>query len=439
MAGIVTSKASRTATVEIDSIGSGGEGVGRMDDGRVVFVHRTAPGDLARIRLDRSARRWARGSLVSLERASELRRTPPCPHFERCGGCPLEHLQYPAQLEAKARMVRDALQRIGKIEIQLPEVVASPEEFQYRNRVSFTLRRVGGGRVVAGFHEIGSPTRIVDITEACLLPELPIARGWGALRRGWGEGASLLPPGDELRLTLRATAEGTVSLLVQGERAGGDAEQLLAEVPELSAVWIDIGDGPRLAAGQTSLRESWGEMEIEFSGAAFLQVNRGAARLLEDHVVAVAGEVGGMHVIDAYCGAGFHAARLADRGARVTGIELDPDAIRAAREICGPGVDLVEARVEAVLADRLPADLVIANPPRGGLDAEASAAIAAQPPARMIYISCDPATLARDLQRLNDAMQVTGVRSFDLFPQTAHVESVVTLARIANVANEEDA
>ena len=149
--------------VEITGIAGGGAGVGRLPDGRVTFVHRTAPGDEVEVRVVEERGRWTRSELVAIRRKAPGRREAPCPHYDRCGGCTLEHLEYEAQLEAKSRIVADALQRIGRIEIDLPEITPSPDEFRYRNRVSFTLRRTVSG-VVAGFHALEDPDTIVDIT-----------------------------------------------------------------------------------------------------------------------------------------------------------------------------------------------------------------------------------------------------------------------------------
>jgi 23S rRNA (uracil1939-C5)-methyltransferase len=143
--------------------------------------------------------------------------------------------------------------------------------------------------------------------------------------------------------------------------------------------------------------------------------------------MSVIGDAAGLRVVDAYCGIGLHARRLARAGASVTGIELDADAVAEARRSAPEGAVFVAAPVEDVLADHLPADLVILNPPRGGIAAEAAEALAAHPAARIVYISCNPATLARDLKRMGAAYSLEGIRSFDLFPQTAHVETVVSL------------
>lgn len=418
--------------VRVDSIAAGGEGVGRMGDGRVVFAHRTAPGDLAAVELTERRDRWARGRLLRVLEPGPGRREAPCPYYARCGGCTLEHLEYPEQLRAKAGIVADALTRIGGFAVEPPEVVPSPREFRYRNRVSFALVRRGSGTVAAGFHALHDPGRVVDMGGACLLPEEPIAAAWDRLREAWGPDANRLPSGERLRLTLRASSAGEVSLLIEGGYSPGRPEELIAAVPGLVSVWHrPHAASPELIAGAPGLPETWGDETVELSGAAFLQVNRGAAALLEDHVAALAGDVRGVRVVDAYCGVGLHARRLARAGAEVVGIELDEDAVAAARA-AAEGARFVAGPVEEILPAELPAGLVILNPPRAGLTPEVPEALAARPPERVLYVSCNPATLARDLKRLGSGFVIESIRSFDLFPQTAHVETVVLLVRTGN-------
>ena len=182
-----------------------------------------------------------------------------------------------------------------------------------------------------------------------------------------------------------------------------------------------------LLAGRATLQESWQDEELDLSGSVFLQVNRAAAELLEEHVLALAGNVAGMKVIDAYCGVGLHARRLARAGANVIGIELDPLAIAEARAAQVENTTVVCGRVEAELSALLPADLVIMNPPRAGIHESALASLNDQSARRVIYISCNPATLARDLGRMHDRYRLASIRCFDLFPQTAHVVTVVEL------------
>jgi 23S rRNA (uracil1939-C5)-methyltransferase len=416
-----------TYTIDISGIGAGGAGVGRLPDGRVTFVHRTAPGERVEVRVTDERRRWTRSELVRVVQTSSARRPAPCPHYQRCGGCTLEHLTYAAQLDAKRQIVVEALRRIGGVDVEVPPVTPSPREFRYRNRVSFTLRRLGS-RVVAGFHELDRPDRIVDVSAACLLPEEPVAVVWGEIRRHWGANAERLPSGRQLRLTVRGTADGVTTLLVRGGRGRGDPNGLLARVPALAGIWHRprAGDRPTLLAGSAEIPERWQKEDITLSGTAFLQVNRGAAALLEDHVSGIAQTAGEGRLVDAYCGVGLHARRLARAGWRVAGIDTDPEAVAEARRALPAGRFLV-GRVEEHLKETLPADLVILNPPRTGLDRAVPETLLAETPARLVYVSCDPATLARDLDRLSPGYRVVGLHCFDLFPQTSHVETVVEL------------
>ncbi|CAN5764273.1 23S rRNA (uracil(1939)-C(5))-methyltransferase RlmD [soil metagenome] len=422
--------AAPTAVLTIDSIAAGGEGVGRLEDGRVTFVHRTAPGDRVEVALTERRERWARGRLLKILEPSPVRRDPPCAFYLDCGGCTLEHMTYEAQLQAKARIVADALTRIGKIEVEPPVVIASPKQQRYRNRVSFALRRLGDGHVVAGFHALGNAERVVDVDGRCLLPEEPIARVWDLLREAWGADVRHLPAGERLRLTLRSSTDGEVMLLIEGGYSPGNPEELLRSVEGLTAIWHQPGGaGPELIAGAPGLPESWGDETVELTGTAFLQVNRAAAALLEQHVLGEIGEVVGLRVVDAYCGVGLHARRLARAGAEVIGIEMDAAAVAAATAAAPQGATFLEGAVEMILPGVLPADIVILNPPRAGLAAEVPETLRADPPHRVIYISCNPATLARDLQRLGAGFHLDTIHCFDLFPQTAHVETVVALRR----------
>lgn len=413
------------AVVKIHGIASGGAGVGRLPSGRVVFVHRTAPGEQVRVRIRESRRSWARADLIQVLAPAAERRAAPCRYYDRCGGCTLEHLSYDAQRAAKHSMVAEALRRIGNIEPPHFDVVAAPEEFRYRNRVSFTLRRLRSGRVVAGFHELDRPDRILDMDGECMLPEPAVARAWTALRRHWGAGADRLPAGRELRLTLRGTSAERVVLLVEGGH-GGRCDELLERVPGLSAVWHarDQASPAVLVAGEAAVAEEWGDRMLEVGGRTFLQVNRRVAPLLETQVLEYAGDVAGARVLDAYCGVGAHAIRLARRGAGdVLGIELDQGAVEQARRAAPAGVRIQAGDVAELLPGHLPADVVVLNPPRAGVDERVTSSLAARPPRRLVYVSCDPATLARDAARLAP-MRLKALRCFDLFPQTAHVETV---------------
>jgi 23S rRNA (uracil1939-C5)-methyltransferase len=418
-------------TVQIDSIIAGGDGLARQPDGPVVFVPRTAPGDRVEVEIVEQHKQWARGRALRITEPGPARRDAPCPVYEACGGCQLQHLDYEAQLKAKSDIISDALRRLGGIEIESPVVTASPRQLGYRNRITFTLRRHPDG-VVAGFHGLADPDRIVAV-DRCPLAEDTLNELWESLRANWAPNADNLPPGNELRLTLRASSTGELGLAVEGGEDYGDPETLLETVPGLRSLWSVDEDGAiDWYAGEAWLKERWGEQTFGVAGLSFVQVNREAAESLESYVMEQCGDVSGRRVIDGYCGFGLRSMRLAWAGARVVGIDADEDAIDAAGAAAaesGAAARFVAAPLEEALRTELPADLVLLNPPRRGVDRQVVEALLKKPPESVVYISCDPATLARDLKMLSASFKLTACRGFDLFPQTAHVETVVSLAR----------
>ena len=417
------------ATVQIRALSSDGAGVGNLADGRVVFVPRTAPGDEVRVRITSRKPRWAKGQLRDLLVPSPDRVSPSCPYYEECGGCTLQHIAYPQQLRWKGDTVREALKRISHVDITLPGVVPSPTERNYRSRVTFTLVRLTGGRVVAGFHHLGVPHRIVDVEEGCILPEPAVASVWTGLRRAWGEGARRLPAGRKLRLTLRAVDEGVI-LVVEGGHGPGRPDILLREVEGLVAVWaVGPRGGGKLLAGLTHVHDTRLGETVRTGPTTFIQVNRVAGEALHRWVIKQGAVTPGEKVVDAYCGVGLYGRDLARLGAHVLGIERDSKAAVAASRDSPEGFTVWAGAVEDRMAEALPADLVVLNPPRMGIDAKVTEALLAAGPPRLIYVSCAPATLARDVGRLSSSYEVVDVRAFDLFPQTAHVEVVVVLVR----------
>ncbi len=415
--------------VEIHSIGSGGVGVGTLGNGKTVFVPRAAPGDKLRVRLKREKDRWANGWIEEVVEAGTARRRAPCPLYERCGGCALQHLEYEDQLRWKGQIVADALSKIGGLEGEAPTVQPSPEVHGYRNRVTFTLRRLDSDRVVAGFHDVEDPDRLVDVRGECLLPAPPLSATWQEVRRAWGPGASRLPRGDRIRLTLRTTGTD-VDLVVRGGWDLGDPEAVLSAAPTLRSIWkwTRRSGLTHLAGAIPESAGSW-EEEVEANPIAFTQVNPEAAKRLVRQVIELAGDVDGGRVVDAYCGVGVYGRTLATQGAECVGIELDPEAVRVAGSDAPQGWSVAEGRVESSIGAHLPADLVLLNPPRKGLHEKTPRELRQAGVSRIIYVSCDPATLARDLKRLGEGYQMDHLEAFDLFPQTAHVECVAHLTR----------
>jgi 23S rRNA (uracil1939-C5)-methyltransferase len=423
----VSAEAGGGIDLDIRDLTTRGEGVGKLPDGRAVFVPGAVPGDRVRVRVTQEKARFVLADLAEVLRSSDLRREPRCPLFGECGGCQLQHLRYRAQVEWKASRIGEALRRIGGLQVDDPEVEPSPLEWGYRNRMSFTLKRLGRGRVVAGLHRAGAPGRIVPVSDQCLLPEAPVLRVWVALQASWDSDARLLPPGRELRLTLRRAGEGA-ALVVEGGRAGGDAWALVERVPGLVSVAHRPATGSlRHLAGAEETLDRWFGEEVPVASGTFMQVNREAGEALHLAVLKEVGNPAGLRIVDGYCGLGAYGRRLARHGATVMGIEVDPVAVAAARHEAPSGLDVREGRVEDLLHEGLPADRLILNPPRGGLHESIPEVLREHRAERILYISCDPATLARDLGRLGSAYRVRSVRGFDLFPQTTHVETLVVL------------
>ncbi|MGD8866536.1 MAG: class I SAM-dependent RNA methyltransferase [Gemmatimonadales bacterium] len=415
----------------IEAIVAGGDGLARAADGRVVFVPRTVPGERVEVEYSEEHRQWARGRLVRIVEPGPGRREPPCPYYAVCGGCQLQHLEYATQRESKASIITDTLRRLGGIVLPAPEVVPSALELGYRNRITLLLRRAGS-RVAAGYHAFPDPSGLIDI-DACPLAEPAINRAWVSLRSTWGPLAQRLPSGGELRLTLRATAAGEVGLAVEGGEGDGEPDDLLEAVDGLESIWRLGRKGEAdWYVGKATLADDWGDYTLRVAGTTFIQVNRSVAAKLEAYVREEIGEPRGMHVVDVYCGFGHRALRLAWAGAHVVGIDSDRHAIAmadAAAAESGAPARFVAAPAGRALARELSSQLVILNPPRRGIEKEVVESLLRTPPGRIIYVSCDPATLARDLKALSGTFGITACRAFDMFPQTAQVESVVTLDR----------
>jgi 23S rRNA (uracil1939-C5)-methyltransferase len=219
-------------------------------------------------------------------------------------------------------------------------------------------------------------------------------------------------------------------LLVEWGGPWDDPGALMKKVPRLVSLWHrpTRADQPVLLAGSESLTDTWLGEPVAVTPDAFLQTNREVGRRLHDHVIAEAGPVAGSRVLDAYCGYGHFGRQLAREGAQVVGIELGPAAEHAAR-VPIPGFRAVRGRVEDHLSEGLPAHLVILNPPRAGVAAGVMERIADASPARILYVSCDPATLARDVERLGTSYRISGLHVFDLFPQSSRVETLLVLDR----------
>ncbi len=386
--------------LRIDSLAAGGDGVGRDSAGRVVFVPFAAPGDRLRVRLVEEHVRFARGEIDAVVEASPARVTPPCPVFGTCGGCAWQHLAYETQVEAKRAIVRDALERIGKLG-SLPPLgfMASPAPFGYRGRARVRLEH---GQV--GFRQRRSHALCAVTACPLLVPALDEALGAMAAAPPSPDGEWELAVGDDG--SVRTSALGTG-----------------ATTRDSGATRIAL-----VAAGE----------RIHVSPGVFTQANALLRETLARAVLDAAGS--GQVALELFAGAGFFTIGLARRFARVIAVESDRDSTRdLTRNLANAKmrhVRVIEARVETWLAaadaEALRAEVVVLDPPRGGIGAAAARALARLPARRLVYLSCDPATWARDLAVLvSHGWQLAHVQGFDLFPQTPHVEALAVLERVA--------
>lgn len=382
------------AQVKIERVVPGGFGLAHHA-GHTVFVALAAPDDCLRVRFDRVQGQLAFASIVEIVRPSSQRVEPPCPYFGRCGGCDFQQLSYQAQLAAKLEIVRDCLRRIAKFEAPPGlRIVAAPEPWRYRARAQWQF---DAGRKVCGYFERGTH-RIVDV-DVCpvLVPELQtlLARVREDLRRG--------------------SAAGELQAV-----AGDDG--------------VAVTSSENNGAAATVSRRIGGEQYF-FSADGFFQINQQLLQTLVDEAVS---DAGGALAVDLYCGVGLFSLPLARRFARVVGVEGNAGAVALAERNAGhaalDNVEFVAAGVEQWLAGRKEIlhdiDLVLLDPPRAGAGKEVVASIVRLAPRRVVYVSCDPATLARDLRAfVADGYHLDALTALDMFPQTHHVETVARLRR----------
>jgi len=339
--------------ISIESVGYGGAGVARLPDGRVCFVHGTLPGERVLVRIVKEKKNHAEGEMVRILEASPRRVAPKCPVYGECGGCALQHASYDLQLEIKTFQARELLRRFAKLpEAPVDQILPSPAQWAYRNRISIHLDR----HRVGFFHR--KSRDLVDI-DHCPLASEEVNALLADFRKN--------PPHGETRLTLRETG------------------------------------APR----------------------GFSQVNTATAELLAATVIEMCGT--GELLVDAYCGSGFFAKRLLEKFQKITGLEWSQGAVAEAKrsatekETYLPGA--VENSLSRVLSEApLAGTTLLVDPPAEGLSPDVARAILENPPAKLVYVSCDPATFSRDAAKFLERYTLSRVQPVDMFPQTAEIE-----------------
>jgi 23S rRNA (uracil1939-C5)-methyltransferase len=394
-------------TLEITGFASGARGIGRAADGRIVFVDFALPGEQVVAEITSDHHDYIEATAVSVLRASPARVAPPCPYFGRCGGCQLQHASYDEQLRLKTVIVRDQFARIGRfdpaeVEARVRPMLGMDDPWHYRNHMRFTVRRDGE----VGFMQRGTH-RFMKIDE-CLIAV------------------------DRVNAVLRAVQDRTMEARQIAIRVG---EHTAEEMIQPKLRWRPWARGPRPQSGQAAYHEALNGHRYRISGPAFFQVNSRQAERLVDLVIERVLAARARVVVDGYAGVGTFAAQLAPQVDLVITIEESAAAgDDAEANLEGlANVQRVVGRMEETLPGLQPSpDVVVIDPPRAGLARSVVEAIIASAARRVVYVSCDPATLARDVRLLVEAgFRLDAVQPVDMFPHTQHIECVTTLDRDA--------
>jgi len=403
-----------TFDVTLEKLTYGGEAMGRLPDGRAVFVPFGLPNEQVRVELTEDKKNFARGKLIDLLKASSERIEPKCKHFGKCGGCHYQNLPYEKQLQAKTEILRDQLQRIGKIENpQIRQMIASPLEWNYRNHVQFHLTAEGK---VGFINAKGNSTLPI---EECHLPETGINAFWRELQFESNKEVD--------RVSLRAGQNEELMVVLESENPETPEIEIEADV---SVVHL-FDEHAIVLAGQDNLLFNISGKDFRVSAASFFQVNTVMAEKMVEYLISKLPVTPSTTLLDVYCGVGLFSKFFAAKCQQVIGIETSESACEdfAFNLDEFDNVELYEGAAEDVLpglAGRLDSSTyAIVDPPRAGIERHALDAILSIKPQIIAYVSCDPSTLARDAARLiYGGYCLVDVTPFDLFPQTYHIESI---------------
>ena len=437
-------------TVTIEGYGEGGMGVARID-GRVVFVHGALRGEKCRVLILKTLKSVAFAKVLEVIEPSSERITPDCPYFPRCGGCTYRHIRYEEELRLKKQRVQDNLSRIGGSDVTVEEILGARDTLRYRNKAQYPVSKDGA----VGFYR--ARTHEVIECEHCLLVKPEADAAAEALREymqscrvaGYDEktGRGLVR---HLYIRSNAAGESLVCVLVNGDKLPKEDRlvTLLRDAcPKCTGIVLGtntkkgnviLGDRYRTLWGSDRLEDTLCGKTFRLSVPSFYQVNRIQAERLYAKAIEFAGLTGQETVLDLYCGAGTITLALSDHAKKVLGAEIVPEAIDDAREnaarngvknvefFCGDASDVAKK----LARENLRPDVITVDPPRKGLAADVVESIAEMQPGRVVYVSCDSATMARDVKRLAD-LGYTAQRAcaVDMFPRADHIETVVLLSK----------
>ncbi|CAN5730941.1 23S rRNA (uracil(1939)-C(5))-methyltransferase RlmD [soil metagenome] len=443
--------------LQIDSLAYGGNGVSRLN-GFVVFVRGGLPGDRVRARVTKTKRGFAEATAVAVLEPSTERVEAPCPHFGVCGGCRFQDLDYAAQAAAKEQQVRDSLVRIGRIvEAPVEPIVPAASLYHYRNKLEYSFT-AGEDGIDLGFHRAGRWDEVIGLDVCLLTTDLgnsvrEAVRDWAreekleAYDQANGEGYLRHLVYREGRNTGQALA---VLVTAPGERfETGYFVDVLRRFPEMRSIHWAVNDTPaeqtnvptKLLWGDDAIEEQLLGLRVRVRPGAFLQTNTEMA----ERLYAIAGEFAGLtgveNVFDLYCGTGTIGLSFAPHAKMVWGLEISEEAVACAIENAElNGIDNakffagnVGQTVEELVGEAGSPDIVVVDPPRAGLAGKALRRMGELGAARLVYVSCNPTTLASDLKVLREeyGYELVRCRPVDMFPHTPHVESVSLLEKRA--------
>ena len=437
-------------TVTIEGYGEGGMGVARID-GRVVFVHGALRGEKCRVLILKTLKSVAFAKVLEVLEPSSERITPDCPYFPRCGGCTYRHIRYEEELRLKKQRVQDNLSRIGGSDVTVEEILGAQDTLRYRNKAQYPVSKDGA----VGFYR--ARTHEVIECERCLLVK-PVADAAAEALREYMQSCRVAGYDEKtgrglvrhLYVRSNAAGESLVCVLVNGDKLPKEDRlvTLLRDAcPKCTGIVLGtntkkgnviLGDRYRTLWGSDRLEDTLCGKTFRLSVPSFYQVNRVQAERLYAKAIEFAGLTGQETVLDFYCGAGTITLALSDHAKKVLGAEIVPEAIDDAREnaarngvknaefFCGDASDVAKK----LARENLRPDVITVDPPRKGLAADVVESIAEMQPGRVVYVSCDSATMARDVKRLAD-LGYTAQRAcaVDMFPRADHIETVVLLSK----------
>jgi 23S rRNA (uracil1939-C5)-methyltransferase len=418
----------------IEKLVYGGEGLARLPDGKAVFLPFVLPGEEVSATLGQQKSSYARATADQVLKPAATRVTPKCPYFVQCGGCHYQHTMYDAQLEIKRAILRETLQRNAKVEWKKEIKTLSAEQWNYRNRTRMKVK--GGAEFAMGYHRMASHDLLP--VKSCPISSPLINRAVQAL---WTMGeAGAVPAGvREIEFFADHADSKLLIELYQTKEAEGIADfaaSLQKKLEDIKGIAIFIERPEGIGApqfketiGVSSLQYQIGERNFRVSAGAFFQTNR---FLVQKLAQTVAGDFFGKIALDLYAGGGLFANSLAKRFEQVFAVESSPASAGDLKANAIKNVVPISSTTEKFLPRclNMNPEVVVVDPPRSGLGAKATQLLAALRVKRIVYVACDPATLARDVKTfLEFGYKVEEVFLVDLFPQTFHLESIVRLVR----------